>query len=119
MKFKSIALRILVAVIFISCSDDNDNNANCEDDDFGYVKLNVPSANVETSVIFTEVGTSNFHEEIIEPNETSDTFEVDSGIYTVSVVRISEDGEAIGDPVIINNVVVEPCETTERTINAA
>ena len=118
MKLKTLAVIFFTTVMF-SCSSDDDNNSNnCEADDFGYLKINIPRSDTyRTAILLTPVGSTNAQEEIIAKGKTTSTFEVDSGTYTMLVDQINEEGEAVGSGLILN-VAIEQCETTEETISA-
>ena len=117
MKLKTLAVIFFTTVIF-SCSSDDDNSNNCEAEDFGYLKINIPKSDTyRTAILLTPVGSSNAQEEIIAKGKTTATFEIDSGTYTMSVDQINEEGEAVGSGLILN-VTIEQCETTEQTVSA-
>jgi major membrane immunogen (membrane-anchored lipoprotein) len=115
MKIKSIFLMLFAVVALSACS--SDDTKSCEEDNFGYLQLTIPSSTNRTGITYTMVGNSSMSgEEVIAANKTSGKVDIPSGTYTIVVEQINDSGQSVSNAVTYTNVVISQCETVSRTI---
>ena len=122
MKLKMIAIS-LFAVVMLSCSSNNEDDSsggNCEEDGFGYLKINLPSNNTyRTAITITASNGQLYDDEIVPAKQTSTIIDIDAGVYSISVVSIDNNGNAVSEPLVFAGISILQCETTERKIGRA
>lgn len=116
MKIKSFFLTLFAVVALSACSSSSDSK--CEDENFGYLKLNIPNSENQTAVTYTLLGSSTAGSETIAAHKSSAKIEIPVGTYTIAVEQVNGSGQSVTDPVIYSNVVIEQCETVTKTITS-
>jgi hypothetical protein len=90
---KVIGLILLAFVISISCC--KKDKPDCEENNYGILKINYGLSSYRHSVLVALTGTSGFREKITAIGVSSDTLHLTPGTYSVGISSINASGLAI------------------------
>ena len=112
---------VLLSIVFINCSKDEDSAANptgdCQTDNYGIVQFNFSDVTARHGITATENTIGNFRDKTVNVGVATDTMHLAPGVYTFVVNQVNQAGEALDQPQIFTNRLVQQCET--QTINTS
>lgn len=108
---------LLFSLILIagSCKKDNDSSRDCEENNYGVLKINFAAANVKHGLLITYPGGTS-RNKIIDMGKISDTIRLFSGSYQIEICSVNNANQGLScENSTVSNITV--CEEREISVN--